>query len=403
MFYDRNGNVIEVGYVTEDNIPIHVWSLPKVFITCDTPYTSMSDTKVNGVFSLIDGKAKLKEVPITIKIQGNASVLYQKKNLNITFFEDDTRDKKKKIIFGGWYPTNKIHLKANEYDFSMCRNSVGTKIAYDLMGKSLPNGARGYIDSFPVIMFYNDIFQGCFTINLPQEGNTFNFDEENPNHLAYRCGGTGGGWDTDITRWEYRGDADETEEMTSKFQTVLSVMANSANLTKEIVEAHFDVDTLVSYLVFGQIAYCPDSFINNWTIATWDGVKWYHIFYDLDMCFGLGFSGSFWALPTGSVFEQEQSVNNAFFTKVRELYADEMSAKYAEMRKYGADVETITKRFYDFQNTWGSQNILADRTMWADDKQNSIDIKDSGTTTYNMKTWLTERFAYLDELYGYTE
>ena len=392
MLYDGNGNPIQV--TDEYNIPIVTGDLPTVFITSETAYSSLTkETAVNGEISFIDWKSKF-SLPIKIKLQGNHSLDYAKKNLNVTFYNNGS---KQKIKFNSWYPTNKVHIKANEYDYSMCRNSVGTKLAYDLCGKYLPTGARGYIDSFPVIVYYNNEYMGCHTFNLPQDGKTYNFKDSKETagtNLAYRTKDATNSWKTS-NFWEYRGDVDENSTMRNVFDTTVIPALNNASLTKADIEAHFDINTLIAYLAFAQIACAVDSMTNNWTLITWDGAIWYHTWYDLDICFGLGGSQDGTNISsTKDVFTSVQGAWNSFFQQVKTLYAPELEATYADMRNHGADTDTIVSAFVNFQNRWGQTNIIADRAKWSSDKPNSNDIT-------NLRTWLTERFTYLDNLYNY--
>lgn len=392
MLYDGNGNPIQV--TDEYNIPIVTGDLPTVFITSDTAYSSLTkETAVNGEISFIDWKSKF-SLPIKIKLQGNHSLDYAKKNLNVTFYNNGS---KQKIKFNSWYPTNKVHIKANEFDYSMCRNSVGTKLAYDLCGKYLPTGARGYIDSFPVIVYYNNEYIGCHTFNLPQDGKTYNFKDSKETagtNLAYRTKDATNNWKTS-SFWEYRGDADENATMRNVFDTTVIPALNNASLTKADIEAHFDVNTMIAYLAFAQIACAVDSMTNNWTLITWDGNIWYHTWYDLDICFGLGgWQDGTNISSTKDVFTSVQGAWNSFFQQVKTLYISELEATYADMRNHGADTDTIVSAFVDFQNRWGQTNIIADRVKWSSDKPNSNDIT-------NLRTWLTERFTYLDNLYNY--
>lgn len=393
--YDVNGNSIEVGDVNTFEVPIIVGGLPVVFITSDTPFTSLTkDSSVNGNILFVDGKTKF-DLPIKMKLQGNNSLQYAKKNLNITFY--NSGGSKQKIIFGSWYPTNKIHLKANEYDYSMCRNSVGSILAYEMCGKKLPKGARGYIDSFPIVMYYNDEYMGCYTFNLPQDGKTYNFKdslETEGTNLAYRTTGAANSWQNS-SYWEFRGDKDETQAMRDVFDNTVIPLLNNSSLTKEDVEEHFDVNTLLYYLVFAQISCSVDSMTNNWTLVTWDGDIWYHTWYDLDICFGIGGLDGASISATKDVFSSIQGNYNTFFQQVKTLYADEMESVYADMRNHGANTEYIVNKFYDFQGKWGQSNIIADRIKWEDDKTATKDID-------IIEGWLTSRFVYLDSMYNYS-
>lgn len=387
--YNLSGK--KIGTLFYD-IPFITGELPILFIESSTPYTSLTkETASAGTVTFVDFREKF-SLDVTIKLQGSASLVLNKKNLNITFYDEN--GKKQKIIFNSWYPTNKIHLKANEFDYSMSRNSVGAKYTYKMMGKHLPQGARGYIDSFPVLMYYNGEYMGCHSINLPQDGKTYNFtdaQEEAGTNLVYRCGDTTTDW-TDNSKWEYRGDVDETQGMRAVFTALHNVMANYSALTKTVIEDHFDKQTLIAYWTLADIMLAVDSLVNNWTIVTWDGSKWYHVWYDLDIIFGLGGNDGYYLDADFDITTCQQYVACGFWQKIVSLYGDDIATMYATMRNNGADADTIYAMFHGFQSTWGWQNIQADRTKWASDKRNNNEIS---------KTWIENRLAFLDDKYSF--
>lgn len=389
--YDINGSVV----ASDSSADIIITGvLPTIFITSDTAYADVTKASNSyGTFTFVDTNAKIKEIPIKFKLQGSGALSYDKHNFNITFYTDTTYGTKQKYQFNSWMPVSKIHLKANEYDYSMCRNSAGAIITHHLMGKNLPNGARGYIDSFPCILYYNDTYVGCHTVNLPQDGKTYNFTDEAEvagTNLAYRCDTTSD-WDVG-SNWEYRGDENETTDMRAVFTALHTIMANYSNLTRSIVEAHFDVESLLGYYVLADIMYAIDSLTNNWTIATWDGTLWYHTWYDLDIIFGLGGSGtSRLVSPTSDITACGQY--NEFWGQIYSLYSSEIASMYARFRDGGCNADYIYGVLSSFQEAWGWQNIAKDREVWADDKPNATDID---------YTWIVERLEYLDTKYGYS-
>lgn len=400
MFYDRKGNVIAADINAED-IPIIVGDCPTVYVESETAFTSLTkETKSYGTLTFVDGKKKIKKCPVTIKLQGNtASTLYDKKSLNVTFYTDDTYEDKQKFRFNHWYPTNKIHIKGNPSDASHVRNSVCAKIVDLLMGKTFPEGAMGNIDSFPCILYYNGEWMGCYTFNLSQDDNTFNMDKDSATNVAWRCKTSSPGLYTTIDNWEIRSENEDVDGVTDSFAALLPVMADAENLTKDILTAHFDIHTLTAYMLICQIGGLNDNLVNNWTIATWDGVKWYHILYDMDYGFGIRFGGGA-AGTSGSVLSRDNTSHCcAFFMKCAELLADEMVTMYAWMRGHGADAKTLSKMFIDFKNRYGQLNWTKDEEKWAG--TSNYPVYSEATDIYGLEAWLTERFACLDELYGY--
>lgn len=383
-FYDGNGQKIAF----DEDLKVFRFGLPKIYITCPDADATMS-VMANGTHDItikyVDAEKQF-ECYGTAKKQGVFSSTGGKKNLNVTLYTDATKTKKQKVKFEPWYKMHKYHIKGNESDYSMIRNSVFTRIAYEFCGGlSLPNGAMGYIDSFPCILYWNGAWFGCYTVNLPQDEHIFNFADNNENHMAWRIE-TPQNW-TNTAGWEFRGDDDNlTTNMTNAFQSLLDFM-NLDTITKEGVESRFDINSLLSYIVFMQIGYLNDNTMNNWTLVTWDGTTWYHVFYDLDI--GFGFSNA------GDVSTSGYLTMNKFHTNAEALYPDEIKAVYASMRNAGFTAEYVTEKAYEFQRRWGWENLQMEYAKWESDKPFKRGID-------RIQPWLTARLQYLDTLYDYS-
>lgn len=390
--FDGNGNQVTVANdaVQLFDTPIITGVLPTVYVECETALADLNhDVKSYGTVDFVDGKKKFK-LPVSIKAQGDNSLSRNPKQMNITFYTDDTYDKKQKLIFNGWYPCSKFHVKSNPQDTAKCKNSVGAKLLKKWLYNNLPNGAFGVVDSFPVIIYYNGEWIGCYTWNLTQDEDLFNFDGDDETagkSLAYRCdaGNTIESYGNSA-KWEYRGGEDETDEMRNVFNTTaLAVLQkDTTTLTKEDVEGAFDLDFLLGYMATVEYATGSDSLATNMGMATWDGgATWYWILYDLD-----------WWFP-----ENNNRVNNEifaglpFFAAVYSLYETEFKAMYANLRKNGMDVDSIVAAVDEFQSHWGWLNLQKDNAKWGNG---------SGSNLATLKNALTSRQTVLDERYGYT-
>lgn len=397
--YDGNGKVISV-----EDTRILISGCPAVYITCATEYGNVSkDTAVNATVTLINnGEALLKDVPVKMKLQGNTAVHYKKKSFNITFYEDATYKKKKKYLFNDWYPSNKIHIKGNPSDFSFVRNSVAAKVSKYLYGKRYPYHAMGMVESLPCILYYNDVFKGCYTFNLPQDDKLFNMDDEDATNVVWRCNVNTGGW-TNIANWEIRSENEDVSGVTDSFTALLPIMSDTENLTKSIIEAHFDLDTLLGYMMMCQIGKMQDQMGNNWTMGTWDGETWYTFAYDMDYGWGTAFAGG----STTSGGDNLTDYGVSFFRTLNTLYANELRELYQSMRDMGVNAKTLSSFFVDFKNTYGIENIKSDYGLWLGDTgsfavyQGETEYKPA-KDVYTLETWLTARLQYLDTLYSYT-
>lgn len=393
IYYDGFGNVAEIKSTASDDVMrIVTGMLPKVYIYSDTAYEDVTkEDSSKGTIRFDDMNTKF-ELPIKFKLQGHASVAYPKHNFNVTFCKADESGDKQKIQFNSWYPTSKIHIKANYADRTMCKNSVGAKIIHDFVCMNYPQGAYGVIDSFPVIVYYNDEYMGCHTWNLPQDGKTYNFDdskEQACTNLAYRMIENSPNFA--LSNWEYRGDEDVTDAMNAKLQVALNLIQNPANLTTDTVETVFDKSSLLNYMMVGQIFGNIDCWCNNWSLVTWDGQKWFMTLYDMDSLYNQGSTGNM----LGN--DSAQWKQNSFFQKILELYTDEIPPLYATFRNAGLNTETVCAYFDDFHKKWGWQNLQDDMDKWFPNGTRGDFLIGS------LKTTIAGRFAYLDEMYNYSE
>lgn len=327
--------------------------------------------------------------------QGSGSLSYPNKNLSIKL--KDAAGEKAKINVFPDYATHSYHLKCNYLDYSMVRNSVGAQLAHDFDNTVFPVDAPLTVKSIPVIVYLNGAFNGCYTLNYKQDDKLFGMDSEtNPlTDIVYRSGlGT---WT--MSNFEYRGDANETAEMQAKLQTMMDFAANSddATFTAEF-ENHFDLNNAINYWLYADIACATDSMINNWTVATWDGVKWYMLWYDLDIIFGLmenAGNSIHPNAPSTDLLALTYTTNNPIWAKLYRCFYAQIRERYWELREGIANPTKLVSRFRTFQSKWSADNIAKDRAKWTGRPNTTADVDD-------MYEWMTERFAVLDEKYSAT-
>lgn len=351
------------------------------------------ENAVNLKAEYTDGVRSFKCIAKT-KWQGQTSLLHSKKNWNMSFIDDNGN--KVMLSFKDWYPTNKFHIKANMDDYSMSRNSVGVHLARDLYPNLYPNNARGVIDSFPIVVYLNDEWYGCYTWNLSQNADLLAMDEDNPNHMAFRVDNNG---------WDVANFEDRVRKKTSADQ--LAKLTELVNWTKTCtveefaanMSDRFDLECLRYYWLFVDIAGAGDSLCNNTTLATWDGTKWYTLFYDLDIIFGYTPNKypaniDLIAMTKTDTYAYKY---NPIWDKLCQVDMEALSEHYAKMRQeVFTDSATIIKYFTDFRDQWGTTNINNEKTKWRTDAtRESYNIDNCGT-------WITQRLAYCDSKYGYT-
>ena len=124
--YDVSGNEIAVGgsgsliEPSENDIPI-------VTINGELP-----TAKAQGEYNVIISYNSLTDSFVdygTVKVQGDSSTSYPKKNFTVKLFSDFGRTKKDKRQFRDWDKArNKFVLKANWIDHSHARNIVNARL-----------------------------------------------------------------------------------------------------------------------------------------------------------------------------------------------------------------------------------------------------------------------------------
>lgn len=325
--------------------------------------------------------------------QGSGSLSYPNKNLSLKL-KDNEGNKVKVSVFPD-YEASTYHLKANYADYSMVRNSVGARLALEFDNTVFPVNAPLTVKSIPAIMYLNGEFNGCYTLNYKQDDDLFGMDSKtNPlTHIVYRSGLNG--WN--LSNFEYRSDGDETEETKAKLQTLLDFCSKSdATTFVTDFENHFDLKNAINYWLFAELTCASDNLLNNFTLATWDGSKWYMIWYDLDIIFGLFRNAGLSyhpSKPTTDLLPLQYTKPNPIWQKLYDNFFDEIKERYWELRNSGLmNPSYLVNKFRTFQTKWSTENITKERSKWTGrlNKTDDIDM---------MHGWITDRLAYLDEKY----
>lgn len=277
----------------------------------------------------------------TIKVQGNSSLAYEKKNYTIKFFDDPTHETKSAIDVG-WGAENEYCLKANWIDKTHSRNVVTAKLAAEVQEKyGIMEQAPccGLIDGFPVEVYINDEFHGIYTWNIPKAAWMFGMDEENPNHIVM-CGEN---WEPaatfhdlpDFESWSVEAGP-ENEETLAKFARLSDFILNSSDEEFKLnLEQYLDLDATLNYHILVEFAYLPDNCGKNMLVVTYDGEVWAPSLYDLDTSWGAYWDGSeLWDYKN----ELTCFSTNNLGRRMELLFAQELHDRYFELRE-----EILTK------------------------------------------------------------
>ena len=348
-----------------------------------------------------------------IKIQGNSSASYPKKNLSIKLYDDELCTIKfKTILKDGWINTNKYHIKANFVDPSQARNIICVQNIKKGWKEQLPGDALGVIDGFLVKVYNNDKYLGLYTINLSQEAKLFGVDEKNPAHRVLRAEHNDPNSTcsfrtlNNISRgWEDR--IEETNLDRTSLQTLIEwVMSCSGDTNKFKSECnqHFNVNYLLDYYIWVYFLAGVDSLAKNMTMATYDGIIWYIIPYDMDATLGNNWDGvESFISPSIACPSEYQCKDSLLFELTSSAFEEEIKNRYAELRKTRICEEGIIKDFKVFTkdiNDLRFEDAFPNSVHEESGYNRNRNYNKSITPTTD---WFKKRILYCDPIFDYTE
>lgn len=271
----------------------------------------------------------------------------------------------------------------------------------------------------------------------------------------------------DIDGNKYDGDnpkeLSETDKNSKKVKDYLVRLSGvkaelTENNTKETFEKYFIAESFIDYFVISQVLYHLDGFRKNWIWCTWDGLHWAPTLYDVDSILGAHWNGTF-VIPNS---DKNTILGVGSVLGLETLYADEIKARYKQLRDSNIfSVDNIINLLEKWLNNIGYENMEDEIKLYPDtpsyrnpnlnsgwaivgyasteDNYNAEKTYNEGDTciymgytfkatttltdvpplssTYSNKpyycgfynsvkrvsVWLTNRLAFLDKTYSYTE
>ena len=168
-------------------------------------------------------------------------------------------------------------------------------------------------------------------------------------------------------------------------------------------EEHFHKDYTLRYFLLVMVLGMVDNLGKNMMLDSYDGKLWMPRFYDCDTICSYDNSG---AIKFDVDIEMQQGYWNTsssrLWTRVRDLFHDELVVKYNDMRQNGLSFESLMNVFYNEQIAKIPQkyyNMDADVKYlpYADEYLG----KAHGDGYEHLKRWLKNRIIFTDSLYDY--
>ena len=387
-------------------------SLPTLYMSGDV--TDMSKVNEKFVrFKYIDGTT-IKRGYNAIKWQGDSSLSYPKKNYTIKLYCDKNKKCKQSLDFG-WGKQNKYVLKANYIDHSHARNIVSARLWSQIVNsrgtysytnvKDTPN--NGAIDGMPIIVYLNDTYLGLYTLNIPKDKWMFGMDDKistqaviGSENYVEGCFRTSS---NPLNGWSAEFPDELPTEIQTSFKTAYNFVTNNTGADfKSGLSNYFDVASLIDYYIFGYVICHLDGFGKNQLLATYDGIHWSMMAYDMDSTFGLYWNGSKFVSTDYRCQEDYQSVvdgpsgtnGNELFNKLKDNFKTEIYERYTELREDVLSLDNIKFEFEKFMNSITSKDYLNDIKTNTGVPQKNVDhLK-------QIEEYIEARLPYVDTKMG---
>ena len=175
-------------------------------------------------------------------------------------------------------------------------------------------------------------------------------------------------------------------ESLSRRVYALTQMTKSAEKKAAIADV-FEVDSIIDYIIFGQITGNEDGYKKNWQWVTYDGVKWAVNAYDVDWSWGY----------SGTEFFQPASSWLGTFTPpialIIENYPEEIKARYKELRDKGViSLEKIMHPLVNYVKIIGLDYYDMEFEKWTRGGRDNL---------WRFESWMEESIKRTDALMGY--
>ena len=168
----------------------------------------------------------------------------------------------------------------------------------------------------------------------------------------------------------------------------LQQMAKGAAKKAEIAK-FFDVESIIDFIIFGQITGNVDGYKKNWQWNTYDGVKWAVNAYDLDAVWG--WSSSEYYEPFATFLGTDTPPT----AMVIENYLDEIKARYAELRDKGViTTEQVLNPLYNYVRVIGADYYEQEYAKWPFGNADNL---------WRFEEWVSKAIKQTDILMDYNK
>ena len=402
-----------IGKVSEEIVENDI---PKVFFVGVAPTTKAED-ELPLTMEYISKTLRFKDY-VTLKVQGDSSAGYPKKNFNLKMFSDAEMTVKDKRVFRNWAKSNKYTLKANWIDHTHARNVVNGRLWGQLARsradyEDYPAEYRestncGAVDGFPVKVYINGVYQGLYTWNIRKDESMFNMDDSIGTHAALIADAGNA-----VTAWQQLPQIDGTDwtdelndvvpdAVKQSFQDAYTfVMTATDEEFKANIGTHFYLSSLIDYYVFIYAILMVGGNFKSQTMLTYDGKKYLANIYDMDTTWALHWDGtSFYdsETPCPDGYEAAKAgYTNRLYERLVDNFSEEIKTRYAEVRQSVLSDANIINEFEQFMDVIPSELYSEDyATTTADGAFTNIPLV-ATNNLQKLRNVVVTRMKYCDK------
>lgn len=413
--------------------------MPVMEITCDPAvFDTMTDTNkvdVSMVYrspnSELYGETLTTATNCLMYWQGTSSISYNIKNYNIEL-KDSNRQPIMYSPYPECIPQSLFCLKANLMESTNAHN-VGLadyvrKYLYTSKNpaqKIDPKASRT-VQGFPILLYINKKFEGLYDFNLDRYSTTaFGYDlpEHKNKCRAYEISANTNFTAGAFIPWSPETGVDEWTWYKNDFAgiyppEIINPLNDDYAELKELVKfvhdsndevfitnfsTYFDKESVIRYYILVMVLGLVDSLGKNAKLVTYDGIKWYFEFYDMDTAMGLDNTGALkYDVDIEMVVEHFNTAESTLWKRVNELFHNDIIAEYTNMRNSNLTLDKIYECLFtnQIEKIPESQYNQSTQAKYLD--AGEYLMMSNGNRYYNLKRWIKERLLFCDTLFKYS-
>ena len=413
--------------------------MPIMNITCDPElFSKMTDTnqiEVSMTYTSpntdLYGQTLTTATKCLMYWQGTSSKGYNIHNYNL-YLRDDNRQPIAYSPYPNCIPQSLFCLKANLMESTNAHN-VGLAgyvrkylYTHNNPAQDADPRASRVIQGFPFLLYINGELAGVYDFNLDRYSYTA-FGYDLPVHknkckvyeISANTNKTAGAFipwsaDTGVDEWTwYKNDfggiypesiQNSVNDDFAELKNLIKFVHDSNDETFVTdFETYFDKESVIRYYLFVMVLGLVDSLGKNAKLVTYDGVKWYFEFYDMDTAMGLDNTGAVkFDVDIEMSMGKFNTAESTLWVRLDKLFHDDIVNEYNIMRNQNLTAEKIYECIFTDQidKIPESQYNLSTQKKYLDTGE--YIMMSNGNRYYGLKRWIKDRILYCDTLFNYT-